>query len=96
MNDQTLQKIERRAQLVMAASQLVWLDRKTAAAYIGIGRTHLDELSPSLKPSKLGRRKIYSRQRIDQYLNLCAGIKPPLKEAISRYSQKKSAEENLS
>lgn len=69
-------KLERRSRLVAAAKELLWLDRDTTAAYIGIGRTHLDTLDIILKPSKLGRRKIYNRQRVNEYLERCAGIKP--------------------
>ncbi len=58
MKQKHLNKIEDRARLVDAASKLVWLDRPTAAAYIGIGTTHLDILikRQSLPASRIGQR----------------------------------------
>lgn len=68
-----LTKIEKRARLVDAATKLVWLDRPTAAAYMGIGTTHLDILIKrrSLSASKIGNRVIVRREDIDQYLRQC-------------------------
>ncbi|MCC7518284.1 MAG: excisionase family DNA-binding protein [Verrucomicrobiae bacterium] len=69
-----IQKLERRARLVDAAGKLVWLDRNTAAAYMGIGTTHLDILikQRSIPASKLGGRVLLRRQDIDEYLKQCS------------------------
>lgn len=73
MNDQQIQKLERRVRLVEAAKQLVWLDRETAAAYVGISTTYLDILikQRSISTSRLGQRIIIKRQDLDEYMRLC-------------------------
>jgi len=73
MKIQHIDKIQKRALLVDAANKLVWLDRITAAAYMGIGTTHLDILikQHSLPASKLGGRVIVKRNDIDEYLRQC-------------------------
>lgn len=80
MNTHHAEKVEVRAKLVEAARGLLWLDAETAAAYMGIGKTSLDALRSVLRPSKLGRRKIYNKKRLDEYLDRCAGIKPQERE----------------
>jgi hypothetical protein len=72
VNENRIRRLEKRAKLVLASQGLLWLDRETAAAYIGIGKTSLNELGPVLKPSKLGRRTIYNREKLDDYLKRCA------------------------
>ena len=73
MKPEHIHKIEDRARVVDAASKLVWLDRPTAAAYIGIGTTHLDILikRQSLPASRIGQRVIIRREAIDEYLRQC-------------------------
>lgn len=77
---QQVQRLRRRASLVNAASTLLWLDRQTTAACLGIGRSKLDERASLgvLKPCKLGQRTIFNRQHLDAYLNRLAGLTPPL------------------
>ncbi len=74
MSPNHIEKIQKRALLVDAASKLVWLDRITAAAYMGIGTTHLDILikQRSIPASRLGGRVILRRQDIDDYLTQCS------------------------
>ena len=59
-----------------AAAGLLWLDRETTAGYLGIGRSKLDALASLgvLKPAKLGRRTIYNRQHLDEYMAKLAGL----------------------
>ena len=73
MKQEHIHKIETRARLVDAASKLVWLDRHTAAAYIGIGTTHLDIQikRQSLPASRIGQRVLIRRDDIDSYLRQC-------------------------
>ena len=69
-----IQKIQQRSLIVDAATKLTWLDRPTAAAYMGIGTTYLDILikQQSLPASKIGGRVIVKRQDIDEYLRQCS------------------------
>lgn len=73
MKSNHLEKVQERSLLVEAASKLTWLDRVTAAAYMGIGTTYLDMLikQHSLPASKVGGRVIVQRQDIDHYLKQC-------------------------
>jgi len=62
-----IQKIQQRSLIVDAATKLTWLDRPTAAAYMGIGIKQ-----QSLPASKIGGRVIVKRQDIDEYLRQCS------------------------
>ncbi len=72
----TIESVRERSDLVGAAKELLWFDRQTAAAYLGIGRTTLAKLSAhgSLKSGRLGRRTIYNRQNLDEYMMRLAGL----------------------
>ncbi len=74
MKQEHMDKLEQRARLVDVANKLVWLDRPTAAAYMGIGTTHLDMLikRQSLPASHIGQRVLIRRTDIDEYLKQCS------------------------
>ena len=70
---QEMKKLDERVRRVTAAKHLVWLDRVTAAAYVGISTNYLDLLvkRQSIPTSRLGQRIIIKRQDLDDYLRQC-------------------------
>ena len=70
---QGIDKLGERVRRVAAAKELVWLDRVTAAAYVGISTNYLDLLikRQSIPTSRLGQRVIIKRQDLDDYLRQC-------------------------